>query len=371
MCAIELEPGRTSAKSWVPTTVIDTDVHETLKGGHAALVPYLPPLWQRYVSGEGGIWNGLLLNQSYPLPTGKAAARADWLLEDGTTGTDPSALCRHLFDEAGVSVAVLNGFFHASRLDHDYEFAIALCAAYNDWQVDHWLSHDPRIKGSVHIVAHRPEEAAREIDRMAAHPQVVQVFLPTVTNREYGDRMYDPIWAAATRNDLAVAFHHGGHTQTVIGYPQYFATWHMIAAPHANQAQLAGLIFQGVFDRFPALKVLILETGVTWVPSFIWRADQQYRELRATVPWVKRMPSEHVRDNVRISTQPTEIPANMFEELIRMAGLESVYVFSSDYPHWDADSPADALGGLCADLRRAIAYENALDAYPRLRQEFA
>jgi uncharacterized protein len=351
--------------------VIDTDVHEMLPGGHAALVPYLAPLWQRYVPGQGGVWNGLLLNQSYPLPTAPAASRPDWLLPDGSSGTDPAALCRHLFEETGVGIAILNGFFHASRLDHDYEFAIALCAAYNDWQLENWLARDSRIKGSVHVVAHRPHEAAREIDRIAAHPQVVQVFLPTVTNREYGDRMYDPIWEAATRNDLAVAFHHGGHTQTAIGYPQYFAAWHTIAAPHANQAQLASLIFQGVFDRFPALRLVILETGVTWVPGFLWRADQQYRELRSTVPWLKRMPSAHIRDRVRVSTQPTEISGAVFEQMIALAELESVYVFSSDYPHWDADSPETTLNGLSSDLKRRIEHENALDAYPRLRREFA
>lgn len=296
MSAVETKPkGHGETNKSTGTLVIDTDVHEVLKGGYRALIPYIAPLWQRYLAEDGGHWNGLGLSSSYPMPVAPRASRPDWILDDGTVGTSATALCRHLFDDEGVSAAVLNGFFHASRMDHDYEFAAALCAAYNDWQIAEWLSKDERIKGSVHVAAHRPADAAREIDRVAAHPQIVQVFLPTVTNREYGDPMYDPIWEAAQRNGLAVAFHHGGHTQTAIGYPDYFVEWHTIAAPHANQAQLCGLIFQGVFDRFPELGFLFLETGLGWVPGFMWRADQQYKELRSSVPWVKRMPSEHIR----------------------------------------------------------------------------
>jgi len=349
-----------------PTLLVDTDVHEVLPGGAKALLPYLDKAWHRYVTGDGGDWPGLGATGGFAKPIGKGGAREDWRLADGTAGTDPSVLVRHLMDEEGTSLAILNGFFHVSRLDRDYEFMQALAMAYNDWQIDVWLQHDPRICGSVHVVAHEPAVAAREIDRVAEHPQIVQVFLPTVTDRQYGDPYYRPIFEAAIRNDLVVTLHHSGQTETV-GRPRYYIEWHAVAAAHSNQSQLVSLICNGTFDKYPDLKVVFLETGVAWVPWLMWRLDQQYRELRANVPWVKRLPSEHIRASVRVATQPLDIAANHFEQLIEMSESEDVYVFSSDYPHWDADSATHVLRKLSEDTRSRIRYKNALETFPRLK----
>jgi predicted TIM-barrel fold metal-dependent hydrolase len=363
-------PGRSDeAAKGALTLLIDTDVHETMKGGPSALLPYLDPAWHRYVTGVGGDWQGLGLIGSYAKPVATNAARQDWNLDDGTAGTDPEAMLRHLMDDENTSIAILNGSFPVSRVDHDYEFMQALATAYNSWQIDVWLERDPRICGSVHVIAHDPVAAAREIDRVAEHPQIVQVFLPTVTNRQYGDPFYRPIFEAAVRNNLALAMHHhGGHTETVLGYPRNFIEWHTTAAPHANQCQIVSMICNGTFEKFPELKVVALETGVAWVPWLMWRLDQQYRELRANVPWLKRLPSEHIRDNVRVSTQPiTDITAKQFEQLTEMSESESVFVFSSDYPHWDADSAGSkVLDKLSPEFRNRVRYENALETYPRL-----
>lgn len=95
-------------------------------------------------------------------------------------------------------------------------------AAYNDYQIEHWLESDARLRGSVHVVGHTPQDAPHDIDRVAEHPQIVQVFLPTVTDREYGDPYYHPIYEAAQRNGLAVTFHHGTHTRAAqFGFPRY------------------------------------------------------------------------------------------------------------------------------------------------------
>ncbi|HEX4305916.1 MAG TPA: amidohydrolase family protein [Solirubrobacterales bacterium] len=348
--------------------LIDTDVHEYLKSSEQ-LLPYLDAHWARYVSGDGGVWSPPWLNGNYAIPVGRLATREEWIGDDGTRGTSVDALAEHLLEGEGVSTAILTGLFHASRGERDYEFMAALASAYNDWQVAEWLEREPRLRGSVHVVAHMPELAAREIDRVAEHPQIVQVHLPTVTNRQYGDPFYDPIYEAALRNDLAVSLHHGVHTETVLGYPRYYIEWHMFAAPHAGQAQLASLICNGTFDRFPDLKLVLLETGVSWLPWFMWRLDQQYREMRANVPWVKRLPSEHIRDNVRVATQPaTEVSPKMLVELIEMMDTDRVYLFATDYPHYDADSVQVVLPGqLDEGLRRRIRYENAIETFPRLR----
>jgi predicted TIM-barrel fold metal-dependent hydrolase len=152
------------------------------------------------------------------------------------------------------------------------------------------------------------------------------------------------------------------------GWPRYFVQWHNTAQIHATQNQVTSLVCNGLFDRYPDLKVVFLESGVGWVTPFLWRFDQQYRELRSEIPWVKRLPSERIADHVRFATQPKgDVTASQFEELIEMGGTERLFMFSSDYPHYDADSPEVALPRtLPLALRRRIQYQNALETYPRL-----
>jgi predicted TIM-barrel fold metal-dependent hydrolase len=103
------------------------------------------------------------------------------------------------------------------------------------------------------------------------------------------------------------------------------------------------------------------------VPWLMERLDQQYRELRIEVPWVKRLPSDHMRDSVRISTQPVGITAKQFAQVVEISDSERIFVYSSDYPHYDSDVPDQVLGrGLPDDLRRRISYQNAEETYPRL-----
>jgi predicted TIM-barrel fold metal-dependent hydrolase len=348
------------------TFIIDTDVHEGMRST-AELEPYLKEHWRR--------WRGItphpqVFSMPYAVPD-HSNVRLDWKLpdSDGTTGTDPGMMVKHLFDEEGVSIAVLNGLFHPSASGASWDYACAVVSAYNDWQIDQWLNRDDRLRGSVHVVAHNPEHAVREIERVGPNPQMVQVFLPTVTDRQYGDPMYRPIFAAAARHELAVTFHHGAHTRTVLGYPRYYVEWHTLAAPQATAGQATSLICSGMFEELPDLRVVFLESGVAWVPWLMWRLDQRAKEERREVPWLKRLPSEIMREHVRFSTQPLgDIKPKQFLQLIEMAEAEKLFVFSTDYPHFDADSTQTIQSStLPLELRERICWRNALEAYPRLR----
>jgi predicted TIM-barrel fold metal-dependent hydrolase len=162
--------------------------------------------------------------------------------------------------------------------------------------------------------------------------------------------------------------HQSPATNPALGVPRHLVEWHTLAAPQAGAAHLVSLLFNGVLDRLPDLKVVLLETGVSWVPWLMWRADENYKEYRYEVPWVKRMPSQIMREQVRLSTQPLNdvSPAN-FSKLIDMAGCGDMFMFSSDYPHYDADTADRVLPPSMPDaLRRKIRYENALNTFPRL-----
>lgn len=344
------------------TLLIDADVHEYMSSKRE-LLPYLDEYWQHFFKTHGFNPGGFVATDfPYGVPEGR-----EWKAVDGGELYDLDTLRRELFGREEVSVGILGGFYHAGAMEASYEFAIATTAAYNDWQIEHWLDPEPRLRGSVHVVPHQPEIAAREIDRIAAHPQIVQVLLPAVTNRQYGDPQYRPIFEAAARNDLVVSLHHGTWTKTNFGYPRNFVEWWTLAAPGVAINQLTSLICNGVFDKFPTLKVVLPEAGVAWVPWFIWRMDESYLELKAEIPWVKRKPGDHMRESVRIGIHPLDgVTPEQLADLVEMTESERMFVFSTDYPHNEAGSAEALLAPLPAELRERIRYRNALETYPRL-----
>jgi predicted TIM-barrel fold metal-dependent hydrolase len=355
------------------TLLIDTDVHERPPQGLTMLdlVPYMDPVWARFVTRtDGGEWTGFPKLGGYIAPVAKNGVREDWNYEGNVQGGGVSIekMREHLIEGEGVSTPIINGpLFYPTVFPGDPDFVCALASAYNDWQIENWLEKEPQLRGSVHVHGNLPDWSAKEIDRVAAHPQVVQVILPLVTTVQWGDPFYRPIWEAALRNDLAIAFHHANQTNTLLGWPRYFIEWHTMAAPQAAQNQVMSLIVNGTFDKYPDLKVVMLESGVTWIHWLMWRLDQQYRELRTNIPWVKRLPSEHIRSNVKVATQPiTEVTPGEFQALVEMTETQDVFVFASDYPHYDADSADTVLAALPDELRFKIRWRNALDAYPRL-----
>jgi predicted TIM-barrel fold metal-dependent hydrolase len=104
---------------------------------------------------------------------------------------------------------------------------------------------------------------------------------------------------------------------------------------------VASAIAHGIFERYPDMRLVLVECGAAWLPALLWRLDADYKALRKETPWLKRLPSEYAREHVRVSTQPLEQPPDerhLWALLEAMSGRE-VLVFASDYPHWDFDDP--------------------------------
>jgi predicted TIM-barrel fold metal-dependent hydrolase len=184
----------------------------------------------------------------------------------------------------------------------------------------------------------------------------------------YGKRFYHPIYEAAVRRDLVVSLHFGGapgNPPTSVGWPSYYLEEYAGMA-QVFQGQLMSMIVEGVFDRFPTLRVAFVESGFTWLPPFLWRLDKEWKGLRREIPWTTRLPSEYVRQHVRFSLQPIDGPpdASRLLRAIDQLGTDDLLMFSTDYPHWHFDQPEEALPpGLPAELRRKIFGENARAFY--------
>src|SRR5262249_51448185 len=135
-------------------------------------------------------------------------------------------------------------------------------------------------------------------------------------------------------------------------------------------AQLLSLTCEGVFTKWPTLKMVLIESGVTWLPSFLWRFDKTWRALRVAGPWVKKHPTEIVREDVPLTATPFEGPDDPYkvERLIDQLGCDDLLLFSTDYPHWQFDGMEALPEGLQPDLVRKICIDNPLEAYPRLKE---
>ncbi len=339
--------------------IIDTDIHETFTSLQE-LVPYLKEPWRGLI--ERKAWTGMPAPLAYWASHG--VMRADSFPdEDKPAGSSYELLKEQVLDLYPIEYGILTGQFVPGVMPGQFEFATALATAYNDWLLEHWLGHDKRLLSSMHVAPQDPQAAAREIDRVGDHPQVIQVMLP-IGKWAYGNPFYHPIFEAAQRHNLVVAMHHHGEVHGALGQERYYIEWH-VNVPQGAMAMMTSLVCNGIFEKFPNLKFAILESGYSWLPHVMWRLDQNYKSLHQEIPWVKSLPSKHIRERVKFSTQPTEdFSAANWLRLMDMLESDRMFVFATDYPHWDFDSPDAAIPrDLPVEIRRRIFYENACELY--------
>jgi len=274
---------------------------------------------------------------------------------------------QQLLDPWDVQYAVLNCLYGV-QLIHNEDWAAAMAQALNDWQTVEWLEKEPRLRASIVVPTRNPELAAEEIDRLGNHPGFVQVLVLARTEMPLGKRHYWPIYEAAERHGLAIGIHAGGSAGNPImqvGWPSYYIEDYVSLA-QAFQSQVISLVSEGVFAKFPSLRVVLIEGGFTWLPSLLWRFDKYWKGTRWEVPWVDRLPSEIIREHIRLTVQPVDEPPNPEQllQIIEQLGSEEILLFSTDYPHWHFDEREDALPvDLPPNLKQKILIENARAFY--------
>jgi predicted TIM-barrel fold metal-dependent hydrolase len=356
-----------------PAPVVDCDVHVTWRNV-SELVPYLDRTWhERLLQGSGHAGRGVAIRPNFWSPRRGFHSEAATPDAGGPPGSDPETLARDWLDRHGIAHAVLN-HTDAPVISTwgDVDYPVAVARAYNDWLAERWLARDRRFLGSIVVATKDPHEAAREIDRMGPHPQVVQVLLASGARTPYGVRTYHPIYAAAERHGLVVALHTGteGHgtsnPPTAAGWPTRYFEWRAGLAQNLA-AHLTSLVTEGVPVAFPALRFLFLEGGAAWLPPLLWRFDKNYKSLRSECPWLRELPSAYVKRHFRFGTQGIEQPDDsrrLWLYLDDMAAAETL-VYASAYPRWDLEAPEDSpvLSTAPGAAGRRITYESAKELY--------
>jgi len=350
--------------------IIDCDVHHA-RGSDQEFLSYLSSGWREYVSDRGPA--GLIpLTVQDGLPNPHGFMRADTYPEGGgEPGSDYETMCRQLLDRANVRRAVLT-FGDDSHVSghHNPYFATELARALNDWTVERWLSRDQRLASSILVACQLPENAAAEIRRHAENARMVQVMLvDNPFNYGFGHPVFHPIYEAAEETGRPVAIHGGAGgwanpPSTGGGNANLYFEAHTLW-PQAVMTHLISFISHGVFDKFPRLRLLLIEAGAAWLPSLLWRCDTDYKGLRREVPWLRRLPSEYVAEHVWLTTQPLEISPRREQivELLSWINGSERLVYSSDYPHWDADEIKHVSAQLPPSWHRKVFFENAMELY--------
>jgi predicted TIM-barrel fold metal-dependent hydrolase len=349
--------------------LIDCDVHHKY-GNLSALLPWVDPAYRDYFCHVG--FGGFKLSSSRWIhPHG--TVRDDSVPPDSVPpASDYETVREQLLDPLDVEYAVLTGedILTLSSLPNP-QLAAAIATAYNRYLVDEWLSRDSRLKGSLVVATQDVKRAAEEVRAFGDHPDVVQVLLPCAATSDYGDPHYHPIYEAAVEVGLPVAVHVGVEElgmkppPPATSYPGYYIEWHHLLVQCAI-SHLISLVFYGVFDKYPELRIVVIEAGVTWLPALLWHVDADCKVFRTDVPWVKRSPGEIVREHVRLTTQPLD-ELDSREKLRRtlelIDGLEDMLMFATDYPHWDYDRPDLVSQRLPTSWREKVMSENARGLY--------
>jgi predicted TIM-barrel fold metal-dependent hydrolase len=345
---------------------IDCDIHPALPGT-AALLPYLDNHWREQVTSRG--IDGMDLN-SYPLNM-PLTSRPDWRVPGAKAGSNLAQMQTQALDAFGLSTAICNCLYGAQAA-YDPYMSAAFCGAINEWLTREWLDRDPRLRASIVVPTQNTELAVREIEKRAADRRFVQVLLLSMGETLLGRKQHWPIYEACAKHRLTVGVHPGSsyrQAPTSIGWPSYRYEFYQAEAQVA-QSHILSFIYEGVFARFPSLKVVFMESGVSWLPPFMWRAAKTWRGLRVEIPWVDRSPAEIIRDHIRLTVQPFDGPPDQrtLERLLDQIGSDRMLLFASDYPHWQFDGDDPVPAGFAPDLVRRMSVDNPLETYPRLKE---
>lgn len=349
--------------------IIDTDVHPDFNPAKPAVINRLPQRWRDYVA-EWGVGRGGSNGGDRPRHREYSSRWDTEPPEGGAPMTNPDFAREQLLDKYDVTAAVLNdiaGFKFNGARNTPRALAAAMCRAMNEEREENWFATDHRWHGAINTPYEIPELAVEEIERRMQSPwrdrwSFISFSPDNLTPP--GNEKYYPIYEVAQGYDIPISMHVlSGHRITASGSPNYYYEEHCDWGAF-NFPNMASLIFEGVFDRFPNLKFAFIELSWSWVVPLSWRLDKAYDLMRSEVPDLQRRPSEYIRDHFWYSTQPMEEPERKewFDDVyaaFEASGMGDKLMYSSDYPHWDFDEPS-ALPASFTDAQRGrILGENA------------
>ena len=222
----------------------------------------------------------------------------------------------------------------------------ACLRAMNDWMAGFVEGRGTVFKGVAMLNTDDPADAAGEL-RRATELGLGAAMIPTDPGecRSYDQGAYDVLWEAAESFGVPLSFHVAS-PRVGPGHVAVFATDGRsagAAAYRATQAfwmqrSLATMIFAGVFERFPGLRIGVVEHELSWMPHLLVMLDRTYTEYSQTSPYRfahGKLPSDFFRTNIYTSFQEDKLGVAVLPDMI---GTDTI-MWGSDYPHAESTWP--------------------------------
>jgi predicted TIM-barrel fold metal-dependent hydrolase len=287
---------------------------------------------------------------------------------------DPKARIEVL-DQEGIDIALLYPTIGICWEGHvqDPALAHAYTEAYNRWLVD-FCSYDPkRLVPVAHLNLLDPEMAIHEMQRAYAAGCRGIYISPDMFARgrkRFDDPSLDRFWAAAQELELPIAFHVVVRDQPTTSYTdpleQDGARFGLFSFAFLAIDVMAGfteLLTIGVLERFPRLKISVLEAGSNWISAWLDRLDHKFEVMHASTILTMK-PSDYFRRQCLVSADPDE---SITADVVRHMGAD-YFIWASDYPHIDASMGVvkemrSRLAPLSLADQRKVLGENAMRFY--------
>jgi uncharacterized protein len=277
-----------------------------------------------------------------PFETPHSSGRARKSIETGKAGVSPEEWEAFL-EDVGITTTVLYptwALAYGKITDRDW--AIAVSQAYNDWLHETYVSRGPRFNGMALLPMQEPAAAVDELHRVVTELGMRGAMLPTTgLPSNLGSKGYWPVYEAADRLGACIAIHGGGHSGMGFDDMNVYAPVHALGHPFGQMIAFAGIIFNGVLDKFPNLRVGFLEGGVGWLFLCLERFDRSWDTHISYDPRGELMqlqPGEHLSDYIRRHMREGRIIIGCEGEEPELAHAISrvgneAFMYSSDFPH--------------------------------------
>ncbi|MEE9549317.1 MAG: amidohydrolase family protein [Candidatus Binatia bacterium] len=240
-------------------------------------------------------------------------------------------------DKEGIEVSVLfpTGGFSVSRLP-EKDYAAAFCRGYNNW-IASVCNESPRLEGVGLVPFQDVPAAVKEVNRAITKLRLVGITVGTFGMKEHlGEPTFWPIYEELQRLNAPLLIHNARSGPAGEVRFDTFLFKHTVGRPFETMLDCAALMYGGVPEKFPKLRVAFLECGIGWVPYWMDRMDEEYEKRASEAPLLKAKPSEYMANgNWFYSTEPEEASLPYAAERV---GEDNV-LFASDYPHWDGMFP--------------------------------
>ncbi len=358
--------------------VVDADAHHYEGEWLSDIFEYIedPVLRHTALADTGGRGSALLFSPARnQFNAGRILRYSKRLLEDHEPGEHLDITrSRRQRQAIGIDYQVVfpTPMLHLG-LHPDPRVESALAWAYTRWWTEEVLPHDPAMKTMVYLPFHDPEACSRMIETFGDRPGVIGFMMTSTRYAAVHENRYMPIYAALEERGMPLGFHAGWNQQDrLLEGMNRFLSVHALGFVLNNLVHATNLVINGIPERFPELKFVMIESGLAWVPFLMQRLDNEYLMRTNEAPLLKQRPSEYLAQNFYYTTQPLETDnLEALEMTLKMINADSQLMFASDYPHWDFNLPSSIydLPFLDRQTKLNILGRTAMNVFPALRRE--